>query len=114
MTVIFIVIFLLDLVIYAYTTHLLAKQGSTSVHEPPPKIRDSYVGLDELYSTGQINASRHDPIINKPRRVGQVYRMHPNKASPVDAYENCKVVAVTAEKNVAMVDIFKFLVMLCS
>ena len=72
----------MDIAIYTYIAHILLTDASPE----PLEIRNQYIGLDELYEYGIVNASRHDPIINKPRRVGHVFSNDPHKASPVDEH----------------------------
>ncbi|KAL6306347.1 hypothetical protein BKA93DRAFT_153763 [Sparassis latifolia] len=45
------------------------------------------VGLDALYKSGIVNASRIEPILNTPRLVAQVYHDHPSRLAPTGEHE---------------------------
>ena len=46
------------------------------------KFADPYIGLKELYESGQVVSSNIDPIINRPRLSAQVYVNEPDKPAP--------------------------------
>ncbi|KAI0329479.1 hypothetical protein GY45DRAFT_862645 [Cubamyces sp. BRFM 1775] len=46
-----------------------------------------YHGLAELYSSGTINASRIEPILNTPRVVAQVFSDRPKELAPVGEHD---------------------------
>ncbi|KAI0370740.1 hypothetical protein BV20DRAFT_943374 [Pilatotrama ljubarskyi] len=46
-----------------------------------------YYGLAELYSSGTINASRIEPILNTPRVVTQVFFDRPDEVAPIGEHD---------------------------
>ncbi|KAI0773144.1 hypothetical protein BD413DRAFT_472806 [Trametes elegans] len=46
-----------------------------------------YYGLAELYSSGTVQASRIDPILNIPRVVAQVFSDRPDELAPVGEHD---------------------------
>ena len=67
-----------DIAAYSYITRLLFSQVSLDDLE----YRSSYVGLDELYESGQLKPIRYNRTINMPRSAVQVYQTYPDKMSP--------------------------------
>ena len=43
---------------------------------------DPYIGLPELYASGQVNSSLIDPILIRPRVSTQVFVDEPDKLAP--------------------------------
>ncbi|PSR97584.1 hypothetical protein PHLCEN_2v4291 [Hermanssonia centrifuga] len=83
-TTILCIFVLLDVAVYGYIVQLLR---ASNIDTGSLELRNSYIGLDELYhETTLVNSSRHEPIINLARRVGQVSSTDPHKPSPVDAH----------------------------
>ena len=68
----------IDITAYAYITRRLFSQVGLDDLE----FRSSYVGLHELYKSGQLKPSRYDRTINMPRSAVQVYETDPDKVSP--------------------------------
>lgn len=68
----------IDIAAYAYITRLLFSQVGLDDLE----FRSSYVGLDELYKSGQLKPSRYNRTINMPRSAVQVYETDPDRVSP--------------------------------
>jgi hypothetical protein len=66
-----------DIAAYTYITRLLFSQVGLDDLE----YRSSYVGLGELYESGQLTPSRYNRTINMPRRAVQVYETYPDKVS---------------------------------
>ncbi|THH32271.1 hypothetical protein EUX98_g1886 [Antrodiella citrinella] len=52
--------------------------------DSPLPIRNTYVGLQDLYAAGKSNTSTYPPIENRPRVDAQVSVTEPKKVFPVD------------------------------
>jgi len=50
------------------------------------EFRSPYRGLDDLYSSGETNSSKHDPIENVPRVAALVNSEDPVKVYPLDEH----------------------------
>ncbi|TCD71632.1 hypothetical protein EIP91_007379 [Steccherinum ochraceum] len=70
---------LVDIGAFMYIARLLVYQ-----EERPLPIRNTYVGLDDLYAVGKVNTSTYAPIENRPRVDAQVSISEPKKVFPVD------------------------------
>lgn len=71
---------LLDLLVYIYVARAIFNTSSLSIAKL--ELRNTYVGLDELYASGTVNSSTYDPIVNRPRFAAQVSSAEPNKVFP--------------------------------
>ncbi|EGO00643.1 hypothetical protein SERLA73DRAFT_178509 [Serpula lacrymans var. lacrymans S7.3] len=71
---------LLDVLVFLYVARLLASSSDTAFENL--EFRNSYIGLEELYRSGNVNASHHDPIINIPRIATQVSNIETHKNFP--------------------------------
>ncbi|KAI0078580.1 hypothetical protein K474DRAFT_1641210 [Panus rudis PR-1116 ss-1] len=71
-----------DLAAFFYLARLLL--DNTAVAFGELEVRNTYVGMDELYSLGIVNSSQYPPMINRPRVNAHVSKAEPNKVFPVD------------------------------
>ncbi|KAI0077305.1 hypothetical protein K474DRAFT_1596395, partial [Panus rudis PR-1116 ss-1] len=72
----------LDIAVFAYTARVLTSGADSVLGEL--EVRNTYVGLEELYAEGVVKSSRYEPLINRPRVIAQVTSVEPNKIYPVD------------------------------
>ncbi|KAH8078057.1 hypothetical protein BXZ70DRAFT_689650 [Cristinia sonorae] len=72
---------LVDLSAFLYIARLFL---STADNGKPLPVANTYVGLDDLYASGRVNASVYPPIKNRARVDAQISASEPNKVFPVD------------------------------
>ena len=81
-----VIVALADLVTLFYMSRIMtsvyAEVGTDGLEFASP-----YHGLAELYSSGTINASHIDPILNTPRVVAQVFSDRPKELAPVGEHD---------------------------
>ncbi|OBZ73325.1 hypothetical protein A0H81_06838 [Grifola frondosa] len=75
-----------DILSLLYVRHVFATVYSDS-NTAELEFANPYIGLAELYKYGGINASRIDPILNRPRVVAQVFRDRPMELAPLGEHD---------------------------
>ncbi|KZT04283.1 uncharacterized protein LAESUDRAFT_682844 [Laetiporus sulphureus 93-53] len=83
-TGILVLFIVLDLIAFLYVFRSVLALSGPSTDEF--EFRNPYIGLDELYASGRVNASRYDPIVNVPRVAAQVSSTEPNKVGVEDEH----------------------------
>lgn len=79
------VLFILDIVAFAYITLILRDTSRVGVVDGL-QFKNPYIGLDELYHLNKIRPSHYNPIVNEPRLSTQVSQDEPDKIFPVDLH----------------------------
>ena len=83
-TVTLLLFVVVDLLAYLYVFSSIIHD--ISAPEPELEFRSPYRGLDDLYGSGEVNSSKHDPIENVPRVAVIVNSEYPDKVYPQDEH----------------------------
>lgn len=75
---------LVDLAVYLYIFRSLLVLSDDVLNDL--EFRNPYIGLNELYASGRVNASRYEPIVNEPRIATQISSVEPDKVFPEDEH----------------------------
>ncbi|KAF8167191.1 hypothetical protein B0H34DRAFT_4305 [Crassisporium funariophilum] len=78
--------FIIDIVAFAAMARLLLKASSSVQNMSKMEFRDSYIGLNELYTYKKVRPSTYDTLINEPRLATQVSPADPNRVFPLDLH----------------------------
>ncbi|KAF9055667.1 hypothetical protein BJ165DRAFT_1521662 [Panaeolus papilionaceus] len=78
--------FIVDIYAFFSVAKILLDAGNQVRDPDTMELRNPYIGLDELYSSQAVKASKHDPIINEPRIAAQVSPAEPKKVFPFDEH----------------------------
>ncbi|KAM5531428.1 hypothetical protein V8D89_014885, partial [Ganoderma adspersum] len=73
---------LIDLVAIAFVCRMLDTVFKDRGTPAGLEFADPYIGLKELYESGQVASSTIEPIINRPRLSAQVYVNEPDRPAP--------------------------------
>lgn len=71
-----------DLAAVAYTARLARTVFAPKDFAARLEYASPYIGLDELYASGQVNASVLEPITIRPRIAAQVFVQEPDRPAP--------------------------------
>ena len=72
----------MDLIAFTYVCHMFNTVFEDKRISGDVEFANPYIGLKELYESGQLVSSKIEPIINRPRLSAQIFVNEPDRPAP--------------------------------